>query len=84
MQANAADVLELQGGRYARDTRKSVAYCRCHCLSAVVVGVVSGMLVDPVSGIIAGLATIPLAIVLDWETRRRRELAVRSKASEGD
>jgi hypothetical protein len=42
------------------------------------------MLVDPVSGIIAGLATIPLAIVLDWETRRRRELAVRSKASEGD
>jgi hypothetical protein len=42
------------------------------------------MLVDPVSGIIAGLATIPLAIALDWETRRRRELAFRSKANEGE
>jgi hypothetical protein len=41
------------------------------------------MLVDPVSGIIAGLATIPLAIALDWETRRR-ELAFRSKANEGE
>ena len=53
-------------------------------VSAIVVGVVAGMLVDPVSGIIADFATIPLAIALDWETRRRRELAFRSKANEGE
>jgi uncharacterized membrane protein len=53
-------------------------------VSVIVVGAVAGILVGPVAGIIAGLVTLPVAIALDWETRRRRELTARSKATEGD
>jgi len=53
-------------------------------VSAIVVGAVFGIFVDPVTGIFAGLATLPLAIALDWETRRRRELTARSKGTATD
>jgi hypothetical protein len=45
---------------------------------------VFAIVVGPYAGIIAGLVTLPAAIALDWETRRRREAATRSKATEGD
>ena len=53
-------------------------------VSVIGVGAVAGILVDPVSGIFAGLATLPLAIALNWAMRRRRELIARSKETEGD
>ena len=49
-------------------------------VSVIVVGAVAGILVGLVAGIFAGLAMFPVAIALDWETRRRRELATRSSA----
>jgi hypothetical protein len=52
-------------------------------VSVIVVGAVAGILVDPVTGIFAGLATLPLAIALNWAMRRRRELIARSKGPEG-
>jgi hypothetical protein len=53
-------------------------------VSMIVVGAVAGMVVDLATGIFVGLAMLPVAIALDWETRRRREFATRSKATEGD
>jgi hypothetical protein len=50
----------------------------------IVVGAVAGIFVDLATGIFVGLAMLPVAIALDWETRRRREFATRSKATEGD
>ena len=53
-------------------------------LSVIVVGAVAGIFVGLATGIFVGLAMLPVAIALDWETRRRRELATRSKMTEGD
>ena len=49
-------------------------------VSVIVVVAVTAIVVGPYAGIIAGLVALPLAIALDWETRRRREAATRSKA----
>jgi hypothetical protein len=53
-------------------------------LSVIVVGTVAWILVGLAMAIFVGLAMLPVAIALDWETRRRREIATRSKATEGD
>jgi len=53
-------------------------------VSVIVVGAVAGIIVGLATGIFVGLAMLPVAIALDWETRRRREFATRSKATEGD
>ena len=53
-------------------------------LSVIVVGAVAGIFAGLATGIFVGLAMLPVAIALDWETRRRREFATRSKATEGD
>jgi hypothetical protein len=53
-------------------------------VSVIVVGVVAGTFVGLATGIFVGLAMLPVAIALDWETRRRREFATRSKATERD
>jgi hypothetical protein len=53
-------------------------------LSVIVVGAVAGIFAGLATGIFVGLAMLPVAIALDWETRRRRELATRSKTTEGD
>jgi len=53
-------------------------------VSVIVVGAVAGIFVGLATGIFVGLAMLPVAIALDWETRRRRELATRSKMTEGD
>jgi hypothetical protein len=52
-------------------------------VSVIVVGAVAWMLVGVAMAIFVGVAMLPVAIVLDWETRRRREIATRSKATEG-
>ena len=53
-------------------------------VSVIVVGAVAGIIVGLATGIFVGLAMLPVAIALDWETRRRREFATRSKATEVD
>jgi len=53
-------------------------------LSVIVVTAVAWIFLDPARGILVGLAMLPVAIALDWETRRRREVATRSKAAEGE
>jgi hypothetical protein len=53
-------------------------------VSVIVVGAVAGIFVGLGTGIFVGLAMLPVAIALDWETRRRREFATRSKATESD
>ena len=53
-------------------------------VSVIVMGAVAGLFVSPVAGIFAGLVMLPIAIAVDWETRRRREIATRSRATEGD
>jgi hypothetical protein len=53
-------------------------------VSVIVMGAVAGMFISPVAGIFAGLVMLPIAIAVDWETRRRREIATRSRATEGD
>jgi hypothetical protein len=53
-------------------------------VSVIVMGAVAGIFVGLATGIFVGLAMLPVAIALDWETRRRREFATRSKATEGD
>jgi hypothetical protein len=53
-------------------------------VSVIVVGTVAGIFLGLATGILVGLAMLPVAIALDWETRRRREFATRSKATEGD
>jgi len=53
-------------------------------LSMIVVGAVAWILVGLAMAVFVGLAMLPVAIALDWETRRRREIATRSKATEGD
>jgi hypothetical protein len=50
--------------------------------SVIVMGAVAGMFVSLVAGILAGLVMLPVAIAVDWETRRRREIATRSRATE--
>ena len=49
-------------------------------VSVIAVVAVTVIVVGPYAGIIAGLVVLPVAIALDWETRRRREAATRSKA----
>ena len=53
-------------------------------VSVIVMGAVAGLFVSPVAGIFASLVMLPIAIAVDWETRRRREIATRSGATEGD
>jgi hypothetical protein len=53
-------------------------------ISVAVVGILAGIFVGLATGIFVGLAMLPVAIALDWETRRRREFAIRSKATEAD
>jgi len=53
-------------------------------ICVIVVGTVAGISVGPVTGFFVGLAMLPVAIALDWETRRRREVATRSKETEGN
>jgi hypothetical protein len=53
-------------------------------VSVIVVGAVAGIFVDLATGIFVALAMLPVAIALDWETRRRREFATRSNATQGD
>ena len=43
-------------------------------VSALAVGAVAGTFVGLATGIFVGLAMLPVAIALDWETRRRREV----------
>ena len=45
-------------------------------VSVIVTGAVAGIFVSPVAGIFAGLVMLPVAIVIDWETRWRREIAI--------
>jgi hypothetical protein len=49
--------------------------------SVIVMGTVAGMFVSLVVGIFSGLVMLPIAIAVDWETRRRREIATRSSAT---
>ena len=56
---------------------RSAAAIAASVIAAVAVTVI---VVGPYAGIIAGLVAFPVAIALDWETRRRREAATRSKA----
>ena len=67
--------------KLSEDAWRSVAAI---AISAIVVGVVAGIFVGFATGIFVGLAMVPVAIALDWETRRRREIATRSKAIEVD
>jgi hypothetical protein len=53
-------------------------------VSVIVAGAFAGIFVSLAMGIFFGLAMLPVAIALDWETRRRREFAIQSKATEGD
>jgi hypothetical protein len=46
------------------------------CLSMIVMGIYTG--ISP------ALTLLPFVLALDWATRRRREAATRSKATEGD
>jgi len=48
-------------------------------VSVIAVVAVTVIVVGPYAGIIAGLVALLAAIALDWETRRRREAATRSK-----
>jgi Flp pilus assembly protein TadB len=56
---------------------RSAAAIAVSVIAAVAVTVI---VVGPYAGIIAGLVVFAVAIALDWETRRRREAATRSKA----
>jgi hypothetical protein len=49
-------------------------------VSVIAAVAVTVIVVGPYAGIIADLVALPVAIALDWETRRRREAATRSKA----
>jgi hypothetical protein len=53
-------------------------------VSVIVVGTIATIFVGLAMGIFVGVAMLPVAIALDWETRRRREFASRSKATQGD
>ena len=48
-------------------------------VSMIVMGAVAGMFVSLVAGILAGLVMLPVAIAVDWETRRRRKIATQSR-----
>jgi len=50
-------------------------------VSMIVMGAVAGMFVSLVAGILAGLVMLPVAIAVDWETRRRRKIATQSRAT---
>lgn len=55
--------------------------------AAIAVSVIAAIAVfaivaGPYAGILAGVVMLPVAMALDWETRRRREAATRSKAIE--
>jgi len=51
-------------------------------ISVVAAIAVFAIVVGPYAGILAGVVMLPVAMALDWETRRRREAATRSKAIE--